>query len=126
MIEKTFNFFVLINYCAQRSTGSYFNRQSVINVIMFELSFITSAIPFAIISGFKIYRPWIGVIITIGFVFLLWRLFELKLRKSIDFEYLEERYLSIGKNRRLFYFSLSFTMYVVTFLFMLFLIKVIF
>jgi len=49
MINKILKIFILINYCGQRATGSFFTKQSVVNILMFELSFITLPITFMII-----------------------------------------------------------------------------
>lgn len=126
MIDKIWKPYLLINYCGQRVTGSFFNERAVVNTIMFEFSFVTSGIPFFMISMFGIRVPFVGALVAFVYVLLLWWWGESRLRNKIDFEKLEGRYLTMGRGKRILCFPLALFIFFLSFSFMLLMIKVVF
>ncbi len=125
MINRIWNFYVLVNYTGQRVTGSFFTEKSVINAIMFEISFVASVIPFALIRVFEVRNPWIGAIISFIYVMLLWVFFKSRIKKNIDFGSCEGYYLSLGREMKVIYFITTIMLLILTFLFMIISIKLI-
>jgi hypothetical protein len=126
MVDSFWKFYTLINYCGQRATGSFFAQRAVINVIMFEFSFVTSGVPFALMKMFEVRDPAIGAVVAFGYVIILWRILEAKVKRNIDFEFCERYYLSLTKVRKLLSFVTTILLLILTFLFMFLSIKVIF
>jgi hypothetical protein len=125
MINKIWKQYVLINYCGQRANGSFFTKRSVINIIMFEFSFITSAIPFGVMLAFGIPNPLVGYILAFIYVMILWDFFEPKVKKNINFEYCECYYVLLNRGMRTYYFIVMILLLMITFSFMIYSIKLI-
>ncbi len=126
MINRLWEWYVLINYCGQRTTGSFFMEKSVINTIMFEISFAISGILFGIIKMIGIRNPWIGAILAFGYVLIIWKMFEPKVKNKINFKELEKRYLSMRKEMRVFSLFATILLLGITFFLMFFYIILIF
>jgi hypothetical protein len=125
MISRIWNVYVFINYSGQRVTGSFFTKTSVINTIMFELSFVMIWIPYGVITLFGIRSLLFGGGIGLAYVLLLWWLVENKLKEKIDFQQLESRYTYLKKWKRYICFFLLLFFYFASFILMLLLIKLI-
>jgi len=126
MTGNMWRMYILINYCGQRATGNFFNTRSIINAAMFELSFVTLPILFVLLKVLQLRNPLIASALAFGFVMLLWKIFEPRIKKNIDFEYCEHYYESLRKGMRVLYFILTILILIASFLFMVFSIKVIF
>lgn len=126
MIDRIWKWYVLVNYCGQRATGSFFTERSIINTIMFEISFVTSGVPFGLMKVIGVRTPWVGALLAFGYVMLLWKVFESKIKKNIDFKACEQYYMSLGKGSRILSFITTLLLLSLAFLFMFFSIKLIF
>jgi len=126
MIDKIWSLYLRVNYCGQKVTGPFFNERAIVNAVMFEFSFVTSCIPFLVISMIGIRNPFVGASVAFMYVLLLWRWGERRLWDKIDFEKLEEYYGSLAKWKRILCFPLALIIFILSFLFMLLTIKVVF
>ena len=126
MISNIWRTYVLINYCGQRATGNFFNKRSIINAAMFELSFLTAPILFVLLKSIQVRDPLLASALAFGFVILLWKMFESRIENNIDFEYCEAYYRSLRKSVRILYFILTVLILTLTFLFMIFSTKLIY
>lgn len=125
MLDKIWKQYVLINYCGQRASGSFFNKRSVVNIFIFEFSFITSAMPIGVFLAFGYRNPWIGAIIASTYVLILWEKLEFRIRKNIDFENCELYLISLTKGMRIFFFILMILLFMSTFSFFIYSMKLI-
>lgn len=117
---------MLVNYCGQRATGSFFSERSIMNTIIFEISFITSGIPFGILKLIGVRTPWVGAIIAFGYVMFLWKALEAGIMRNIDFKACEQYYLSVGRVFRILSLITIFLLLFISFLFMIFSISMFF
>lgn len=120
MKSKIWNLFVLINYCGQRISYSFFTEKAVVNVILFELSFITSGILIGILALIGVENPIFAAIIGLAFVLVIWKLFENKVQNGIEFFNLEYYYSNISVFKRTLFFLFAICLFAFSFLFMLY------
>lgn len=120
MIKKFWNLYLLINYSAQRIRPRFFFKQSLITIIIFELSFLTSGIIVGIISKTDLRNPLIAAALVGLYALVLWRFFEPILTKKIDFKILEEKYLQLNELTRVCFFVLALISFIISFIFMIY------
>jgi hypothetical protein len=123
MAGRLWQIIVLINYCGQRSTGSFYSKKSIVNILMFELSFLTMVVPASVIYLLESNNKFMISIIAVTYIYLIWGIFQKRIENNIDFEECEQHYISINKTKRIFYFFFMVFILLFSVLFMFFSMK---
>lgn len=122
---KLWEFYIKINYCGQKIAPSFFVKQSVINITMFELSFLITIFPTLFVAKLGIRNQTFIIIFFFTFILLLWKLLETRVRNSIDFDYLEKYYKTLTKKARVGYFIWMLLLFFLSIGFLLFSFKMV-
>ena len=126
MIKKIWQSYLLINYCGQRVSGTFFNKNLIVNTIMFELSFVLFFIPLTIIAEIGIKNIYLASIICFSYVMILWWYGEKKVSNLIDYNGLEVQYKSMNKHARILCLPIAILILIFSVIFMLFMIVLVF
>lgn len=112
MIDKLLKTYLDIHYCNQK-LGNKFNVQNgLVNIILFELSFLMAGLFLCILVFLGIKNTILVAVLTIVFIYLYRTLFDEKLKAKIDFDQLEIRYEKLSKTSKHLYFVLAIVFFV--------------
>lgn len=118
--------YLKINYFGQKIGNKYNVKKGVVNIILFEISFVSSGILIGLIGGLGFTSPvWVSIIMAI-YVYVVWSLFYSRIEKNINFEHFEECYQKCEKKTKTNYFILMLFIFGISFLSFFFSMKLIF
>ena len=122
MISKLWTLYLRINYCAQRISPSFFVPRSIINTVMFEISFLTSGFLIVAFAYSGIKNKVVVGIVAFCYIILLWQLFAKRIANVVyrRLDELEEYYISINNLKHGFYFVLAIYIVVCSTFFMIY------
>ncbi|MEN8185958.1 MAG: hypothetical protein ABFS12_03685 [Bacteroidota bacterium] len=118
--------YIKINYCGQKIGNKFFPEKGLINIIGFEISFISSGIFIGLFGGVGLKIPLLGALI-IGIHVLILRFYLDKLlRRKIDMEYLANYCKNQSRSKQILFMILSLLFFVICFILMIYIAKLIF
>ena len=126
MIKKMWQIYLLINFCSQRVSEPFFNKNLIVNTIIFELSFVLFFIPLTLMAKLGIENIYIASIISFLYVMMLWWYGEKRVRNMIDYKSLEVQYNSMNRRLRILCFPLAILILICSIIFMFFMITLVF
>lgn len=122
-MNKLINIFFKINFFGQKIGNKYNVKKGVINITLFEITFITSGFLIGLMGGLGVTSPLLVSLIIGVYVYLIWSFFYKRIENNIRFNTLEEEYQKSSKKLRIVYFFLMLLMLFLSFLSLLYSIK---